>query len=59
MAKAVGLLPNGYCLFAKVRASLPDSTVKCPLSGKGQVSAFRVARGPDVGSGATGAGPPR
>ena len=26
MAKAVGLLPNGYCLFAKVRASLPDST---------------------------------
>ncbi len=27
--------------------------------GKGQVSAFRVARGPDVGSGATGAGPPR
>ncbi len=27
MAKAVGLLPNGYCLFAKVRASLPDSTV--------------------------------
>ncbi len=28
MAKAVGLLPNGYCLFAKVRASLPDSTAQ-------------------------------
>ncbi len=26
MAKAVGLPQNSYCLFAKVRASLPDST---------------------------------
>ena len=27
MAKAVGLPQNSYCLFAKVRASLPDSTL--------------------------------
>ena len=29
MAKAVGLPQNSYCLFAKVRASLPDSTPVC------------------------------
>ena len=28
MAKAVGLPQNSYCLFAKVRASLPDSTAR-------------------------------
>ncbi len=28
MAKAVGLPQNSYCLFAKVRASLPDSTAE-------------------------------